>query len=176
MHHAPTHAAYCSVVSGAMLALCLLLTPAGGMAADAHQAVQAKPGEIVLLRNVAARPAVGPAPPGMALIVDPSPRLELATALGTDELSDADCASLDAVAAGGHNEHRTTIERVAGQALGGSLGSAGSSHASVSGNGISNVVTGPIGSLGNATHGIGNQVQGAFSQLPGLIPPTTGGH
>ena len=36
-----------------------------------------QPGEIVLLRDVAARPAYRMAPPGMALIADPKPQREL---------------------------------------------------------------------------------------------------
>src|SRR5690348_3971472 len=59
----------------AMIALAGL--PHAGHAADAHRAVDAKPGDIVLLRNVSTRPAARPAPPGMALMVSPSPRAEI---------------------------------------------------------------------------------------------------
>ncbi|HZY32847.1 MAG TPA: hypothetical protein VFE75_03705 [Rhodanobacter sp.] len=58
------------------------LLPASLLAADAQQAVKARPGDIELLRNVSTRPAHHPAPPGMALMVDPSPRHEIARALG----------------------------------------------------------------------------------------------
>jgi hypothetical protein len=36
----------------------------------------------------------------------------------------------------------------------------------VAGNGVSNTVAAPIGAVGNATGGIGDQVQGALAQLP----------
>jgi len=58
------------------------LLPASVLAADAQQAVKARPGDIELLRNVSTRPTHRPAPPGMALTVDPSPRHEIARALG----------------------------------------------------------------------------------------------
>jgi hypothetical protein len=180
MHHAHTLATHPRTIAGAILAGYLLLAASAVRAADAHQAVKAQPGEMVLLRDVAARPAIRQAPPGMALIVDPSPRPELARALGTGELSgefsEAEYASLDASPAGMQNGHRTTIERMTDQALGSNLGSMGSSHHGVAGNGISNVIAGPLGSLGSATQGIGHQVQGTFSQLPVLIPAPTGGH
>lgn len=157
------------VVLGALLAM--LCLPASVLAADAHQAVKAKPGDIVILRNVATRPAYRPAPPGMALMVDPSPRHEIGRALGTEELSDADYASLDATSAQGVRGS-TTVERVIGSALGGSLGGNGGRATNVAGNGVSNVVSGPLGAVGNTTRGIGDQVRGALSQLPGMTPPS----
>jgi hypothetical protein len=45
-----------------------LLLPAGAFAADAHQAVKPKPGDIVVPRNVS-RPAYRRASPGLALMV-----------------------------------------------------------------------------------------------------------
>ncbi len=81
----------------AALATALLLVGAGASASGARQGVKAQPGEIVLLRDVSARPAYRMAPPGMALIADPKPQREIATALGAggttngmDELSDED--------------------------------------------------------------------------------------
>jgi hypothetical protein len=56
----------------AMLAVALLSAAAGASASGARQGVKAQPGEIVLLRDVAARPAYRMAPPGMALIADPN--------------------------------------------------------------------------------------------------------
>ncbi|MBT2144474.1 MULTISPECIES: hypothetical protein [unclassified Rhodanobacter] len=64
-----------------MLTLGALL-PASLLAADAQQAVKARPGDVVLLADVSTRPAHHPAPPGMALMVDPSPRYGIARALG----------------------------------------------------------------------------------------------
>ncbi len=81
----------------------LLLAAASGAvpsaaASGARQGVKPAGGEMVLLRAVPARPAYRMAPPGMALIVDPSPKNELARALGTGaaaapgELSDDEYA------------------------------------------------------------------------------------
>lgn len=58
------------------------LPPASVLAADAQQAVKARPGDILLLRNGSTRPAHRPAPPEMALMVDRSPRHEIARTLG----------------------------------------------------------------------------------------------
>ncbi len=66
----------------AALAVALLSVGAGASASGARQGVKAQPGEIVLLRDVSARPAYRMAPPGMALIADPKPQREIATALG----------------------------------------------------------------------------------------------
>lgn len=52
------------------------LPPASLLAADAQQAVKARLGDSVLLLNVSTHPAHRPAPQGMALMVDPSPRHE----------------------------------------------------------------------------------------------------
>ena len=157
-----------------LLVLGALLLPASVLSADAHQAVKAKPGDIVLLRNVSTRPAYRPAPPGMALMVDPSPRRETARALGTQELSDADYASLDAtpVQASGRG---TAVGQMVGSAIGGALNGSGE-HPGVSGDGIGNVVAGPLGAVGNTTRGIGDQVRGALSQLPGVMPAAPAGH
>lgn len=164
------------VADSSLLALGLLLLQGVTHAADAHKAVQAQHGEIVVLRNVATRPADRQAPPGMALIVSPSPRRELSQALGTNELSDEEYASLDAAPAAGTNAHGTTVERMVGNMLGGSLSSNPGAHGGVSGNGFSNVVAAPVGVVGSTAGAIGNQVQGALSQLPGLAPSPAGGH
>ena len=79
----------------ALIGLLLVSTVASdaAMASGARQGVKAQPGEIVLLRDVSTRPAYRMAPPGMALIADPSPRKELSSALGAggmSELSDDD--------------------------------------------------------------------------------------
>lgn len=158
----------------AVLTIACLALPALAVAADAHRAVQAGPGEIVMLRNVATRPAYRPGPPGMALIVNPSPRREIDSALGTGELSDADYASLDASPAGGHGH--TTVERMVGDALGGALGSGAAGRGEVASNGLSQVMAGPMGTVGDTTRGIGNQVQGALSALPGMTALPAAGH
>lgn len=135
-------------IASLVAALCV---SASALAADAHQAVKAKPGDIVLLRNVSTRPAYRPAPPGMALMVDPSPQHKLGCALGTEELSDADYANLDATPA--RRMYRVTVvERVIGSALDSSLGNSGG-RANVAGNGVSNVFCGPLSAVGNTTRG-----------------------
>jgi len=152
------------------LALLLALAcPLAAAASGARQGVKAQPGEIVLLRDVAARPAYRMAPPGMALIADPKPQHEIATALGSgggssgmDELSDDDYAGLGAgqtgrmAAPGG-----TTVERVTHQALGG--------------NSLGGAMSGPLGAVGNTTRGIGDTVRGALAQFPLGAAPQGGG-
>lgn len=150
-----------------------LLLPISAIAADAHTAVKAKPGDIVVLRNVSARPAYRPAPPGMALMVDPSPRNEINHALGTGELSDADYASLDASPTPG-SSHRTVVEQMVGNTLVGTLGDNSGSRG-VARNGAGNVISGPLGAVGNTTRGIGSQILGAMSQLPTMTPAATAG-
>ncbi len=111
----------------------------------------------------------------MALIVDPTPRQELARALGTDELSDADYASLDASSPGNRGQ-ATTVENIVGSALGGSVG-AGRSGSGVAGNSFSNLIASPVGAVTRTTGNINNQVQGALSQIPGMAAPAPGtGH
>lgn len=162
--------------AAALAAVCLALAvPATGIAADAHRAVQAKPGEIVMLRNVSTRPAYRQAPPGMALIVNPSPKHEIDGALGTGELSDADYASLDA-SPGAGQAHATTVEHMVGNALGGTLGTGAAGRNDVASNGMSQAMAGPMGAVGGTTRGIGNQVQGALSALPGMTALPAAGH
>lgn len=175
MLRAPDHAFVHTLAGGTMLAVSLLVFSAPSVAADAHTGVQAKPGDIVLLRNVSTRPAYRSAAPGMALIVDPSPRRELAHALGTDELSDADYADLDAASARGAGSAGSTVENLVGSTLGRSIGGATGRNDAISGIGGSGMAA-PIGLVGRATGNIGNQVQGALSQLPGMTAPPTGGH
>lgn len=157
----------------ALMAAAVLL-PASAFAADAHMAVKAKPGDIVLLRNVSTRPAYRPAPPGLALMVDPSPRSELSRALGASELSDAEYADLGAtpVQAG---PHQTMVGQMVDSALGSSLGGS-NARGGVAGPGVGNLVAGPMGAVGRATGGIGDQVRGALSQMPVMVPATTAGH
>ena len=79
----------------AIVVLCLAGSPLQQVrAADAHVGVHPEKGEMVLLRDVSARPAYRPAPPGIALIVDPTPNREINGSLGTGEMSDEDIAVL----------------------------------------------------------------------------------
>ena len=144
-----------------------LLAPASAWAAGARTGVEAKPGEMVLLRDVSARAAYRPAPPGIAIIVDPTPTRELGNALGTGELSDEDFASLST----GNRLQLTqgSVETVAGGMAShatGSLGIVTSDGSMVSGDGISNALGAPMGAVGGATRGIGSRIQGALSSFP----------
>lgn len=156
---------------GALLAFLLLLLPGTAAASGARQGVKPQPGEIVLLRDVSARPAYRMAPPGIALIADPKPQREIAAALGAgggtngmDELSDEDYAGMGAgqasspAATGG-----TTVERVTQQALGGTLGRSGDG---MIGSNLGGAMSGPLGAVGSSTRGIADTVRGALGQFP----------
>lgn len=164
----------------AALALASLSAAPSVGASGARQGVKAQPGEIVLLRDVAARPAYRMAPPGMALIADPKPQREIATALGTgatgggmDELSEEDYAGMGAGrSAGPAAPHGTTVERVTQQALGGTLGR---SSDGMLGSSLGGAMSGPLGAVGNSTRGIGDTVRGALAQFPLQGPAPAGG-
>ena len=132
-------------------------------AADAHIAVHPRHGEMVLLRDVNARPAYRPAPPSTALIVDPTPRREVAYVLGTGELSDEDFAGMSTgqrVHADGPLPARMTRQALDGvfdQGQGGTLvPTRGAATLGGAGGGV----------IGQTTRGIGAQVTGVLSQLP----------
>lgn len=171
-------------LAGTARQLTLLLVaalPLSAAASGARQGVKPQPGEIVLLRDVAARPAYRMAPPGMALIADPKPKQEIAAALGSggsngmDELSDDDYAGLGAGQTGvGSAAHGgTTVERVTQQALGSTLGR--SSDGMLGGSSLSGAMSGPLGAVGNTTRGIGDTVRGALAQFPLGGPTPAGG-
>ena len=173
MQHSPSRPTV-TALARITIAVCLtaLLAPARG-----REAVQARPGEMVLLRQVAARPAYRqPSSPGMALLVDTSPRSQLVGALGigSGEISDADYASLNAANAQvGSSSHDTAVSRALNGTLGNTALAAGSNRSSMASvNGFSTAVGGSLGSVSGATRGIGNQVTGALSQ----IPLYSGGH
>ncbi|MGX9720487.1 hypothetical protein [Stenotrophomonas acidaminiphila] len=150
-------------------------------ASGARQGVKPQPGEIVLLRDVPTRPAYRMQPPGMALIVDPSPRRELAAALGTgggiDELDEDGYAAIDSAtdrspsAPAGH----TTVERVTSGMVGTTLGRAMGEGGALSGAQLARTIGGPMGAVGGATRGIGDQVRGALAQFPMGQPAGPGG-
>ncbi|WP_075678264.1 hypothetical protein [Stenotrophomonas sp. TD3] len=164
----------------AALAVTLLTVSADAAASGARQGVKAQPGEIVLLRDVSARPAYRMAPPGMALIADPKPQREIASALGAgapstgmDELSDEDYAGMGAgQAATAASPRGTTVERVTQQALGGTLGR---SSDGMVGSSLGGALGGPLGAVGNSTRGIGDTVRGALAQFPLQGPAPAGG-
>lgn len=156
-----------------LLVASVIALPTMAQASGARQAVTARPGEMVLLRDVPVRPAYRPAPPGEALIADPSPRREVAAALGTpasgmDELGDDEFAGLGATPATTTVAVRgpTTVERVTHGALSGAVGRLGSNDGVLGGNQIGAAVSGPLGAVGSATGGIGDTVRGALAQFP----------
>lgn len=143
--------------------------------AGARQGVNPVAGEMVLIRDVATRPAYRSAPPGVALIANPSPQREIGRTLGTDdgfaELSDDDYASMGATAnlqgAADHGGRpATTVERMTGSAVTGTLGRVAGTDGLLNGNNLSHTINGSVGAVGNATRGIGDQVMGALSQFP----------
>ena len=142
--------------------------PGQATAADARVGVHPTHGEMVLLRDVNARPAYRPAPPGIGLIVDPRPNREIHGALGTGELSDADFAALSSGHAPGPMPARTAIEGTVNRALAGTLGTGGNgqNRAAVPGGNVGAVLGGPLGTVGATTRGIGGHVTGALSQFP----------
>ena len=157
----------------------VLAVPGVATASGARQGVKPVPGEIVLLRDVSARPAYRMAPPGMALIADPSPRRELATALGVnsgmDELTDDDYAAMGSGLAPASQVHgTTTFERVTTGVVGSTLGRVAGEGGMLSGGQLSQTIGGPMGAVGGATRGIADQVKGALAQFP-LGQPAAGG-
>ncbi len=162
--------------TGLWLMAVVLTAPVAAHASGARQGVKAQPGEIVLLRDVSTRPAYRPAPPGMALIADPSPKREVGQALGTstgmDELSEDDYAALGSNTGSGVGHAQTTIERVTGNTVNSTLGKVTDSGM-LSGGQFSNAIGGPMGAVTGATRGIGDQVRGALAQFP-LGQPTGG--
>lgn len=152
-----------------LLALVVML-PATVQASGARTGVKSQPGEIVLLRDVSTRIAYRPAPPGVALIADPSPNREVSAALGTssgmDELGDEDFASMGSntgMGTAGHSQ--TTVERVTGGTVNATLGRI-TGDGVLSGSGLTKTMSTPMSAVGNATRGIGDTVRGALSQFP----------
>lgn len=143
------------------------LPPGIAAAADARAGVHPRHGEMVLLRDVHARSAYRPAPPGIALIVDPTPNREINHALGTGEMNDADFAAISAGHRSGPVRAASGIEGNISNALGVSLGTGGVQHnGAVSGGSVGGALSGPLGTVGTTTRGISSQVTGALSQFP----------
>jgi hypothetical protein len=162
----------CAFIAGAFA---LALTPVISFADGARVAQKAKPGEIVLIRNVAARPADRePTAPGLALMVSASPNPQLSNGMnqsnGSGEVADAVIADLDAGPTAGHAAPgQTNVQRSLNAALGTNTG--GNSAGAASNNGVSNLVSGSAGggagaSVADSTRNLGDQVTGAISQIP----------
>lgn len=144
--------------------LALLVAPAAVRAADAHVAVHPDRGQIVLLRDVSARHAYRPAPPGLALIVDPTPTREIHQSLGTGEMSDDEIAGMSS----GQLDARgvTVPQQMTERAIQGSMGRLTGDSSVFSGSGFSRSVGGATGAVTGATRGIGSTVTGALAQFP----------
>jgi hypothetical protein len=159
--------------------IAIAIAPAISFADGAHVAQKAGPGDIVLIRNVATRPADrNPTAPGMALMVNASPNPQLNNAISgsgnTGEMTDTEIADLTAgISSRNTSSGQNSMQRSLNSALGISTGGNSAGTAS---NGVSNMVSGPgpagaAGAITDSTRGISDQVNGAVSQIPML-----GGH
>ncbi|KPN16941.1 hypothetical protein AO715_02305 [Xanthomonas sp. Mitacek01] len=162
-----------------LLLPCAVLASGTASAAGARNGVHPVGGEIVVLREVSSRNAVRPAPPGLALIVDPTPNRQLMPSLPGGELSDADFLALDT----GHQVQgamRGTggIAAPVTQALTGTLGGGPNARdaSGVQGAGTLGAATGGVsGMVTGATRNIGSHITGALSQMPFGQPANGGG-
>ncbi|UNK58740.1 hypothetical protein MNQ95_06555 [Pseudoxanthomonas daejeonensis] len=155
----PRHLATLSV-------LVVLFAPVAAVAADAHTGVHADRGEIVLLRDVSARPAYRQAPPGIALIVDPTPTREIHQSLGTGEMTDEDFATMSSGQVDARGGGATMPAQMTDRALQGSMGRLTGESSVFSGSSFGRSVGGATGAVTGATRGIAPTITGALSQLP----------
>ncbi|WP_372017195.1 hypothetical protein [Pseudoxanthomonas sp. 10H] len=146
--------------------LALLAAPGVARGADAHTGVHAAPGQIVLLRDVNARHAYRPAPPSIALIVDPTPTREVQQALGTGELTDDDFAAMSTGQVDASGRTGTLPQQMTERALHGSLGRLTGDNSALSGGSLGRSVGGVTGAVTGATRGIAPTITGALSQFP----------
>lgn len=160
---------FVAMVGAWLMALIPMLAAADG----AHVAQKAKPGDIVVMRNVAARPADrSPTAPGMALMVNASPNPQLADAISGSnspgEMTDAEIAGLSAGPHAAGLPGQNSIQRSIKTALGTNLG--GNSAGAVSSNGVSNSLSAPAGggAVVEGTRNINDQVTNVVSQIPVL--------
>lgn len=143
---------------------CLAVAAMPVAASGVRKGDKAQPGEIVLLRNVSTRPAVRMHPPGMAVLVDPSPRKEIDHALG--EMSDDEYS---AATSGPASMNEGIAARIGSGRGDGALGAAVGSLTRTDGLMPAGRLGGTIGgAVGAATRGIDANVRGALGQLPGL--------
>jgi hypothetical protein len=144
--------------------------PALSVADGARTGQNAQPGEIVVMRNVATRPADrAPTAPGMALLVSTSPNNLLNQPLpgshGADDVSDADIAALNGGPAAGGVSVTNGLQHSLGPKLGADIGGR---LAATSGHGASTVLGTQTagGPIADSTRNIGSQVTNALSQIP----------
>lgn len=151
---------------------CVLLawSVAPAHASGARHGVNARHGEMVLLREVSTRTAYRQQPPGMAVIVDPSPQRELGATLGTatgmEELDQSDYATLGAGAPMHAAGPAGSISHVSGQALSDNLGGVVGRQGALPGSRLGAAVGAPMGNVSRATSGIAEHVRGALAQFP----------
>jgi hypothetical protein len=141
-----------------------LAFPPALSAAGARNDVHAKPGEIVLLREVPTRPATRQAPPAMALLVDTTPNAQIDAALGALELSDSEANAVSAPVLSA--TRLLQVSTAADQVLAVARGADGQSTS----RGAATNTT-PLSVVGNATRGVGSQVTDALQALPLGKPP-----
>ena len=154
--------------------LLLVVAPGAGRAADAHVGVHPQRGEMVLLRDVSARSAYRQAPPGIALIVDPTPNREINHSLGTGEMSDDEFAAMSSGQVNAGQAGATMPQHMVGNAMQGSLGRLTGENGTLSGNSFGRSIGGATGAITGATRSIGPTITGALSQFPTGSSPGTG--
>lgn len=169
--HTGTHHPICQSPSHKRLGACMtgvlmasISFPVALHAADAHTGVHPKPGEIVLLRDVPTRPAVRQAPPGLALLVDPTPNDQLGAGLGGLEMSDSETGAISAPI---QRATRTLNASLATHPLLATPRGYGNQSAP---RGAATNTT-PLSVVGNATRGVGSTITGALQALPLGKPP-----
>lgn len=149
----------------------LLLLPGHSEASGGRKGVHARPGEMVILREVPTRHAYRAKPPAMAIIVDPSPKREIAQTLGTaggmQELGEDDYAAMGAgMASPSDAPVPTTVGQMTHQALGGGLGRVMGRDGVLGGDRISGSLGAPISTVGRTTAGIAGHISQALAQFP----------
>lgn len=157
---------------GSSLAVAIIVigsTCAGAQAGDVREGVTAKHGEIVLIRSVPTRTAYRTAPAGMALIIDPSPRNELESALGnTGELTDAEYA---AIGSGPVNHIAGSVKAQTG-VLATDMQRNDGTRVPVQG---ANGGVSPMGAVGASTRAAGDQLRSILGAMPIPTNASNGG-
>lgn len=147
---------------------------ATGAMAQVRTGVQAKHGEMVLIRNVHTRPADRAGTPGMAMIIDPTPRKQLLGALnqnGSHELTDAEYAALGSGLVG-HSLRPDGTQAPASNLIETRNGVVhGNVPPPASASGIS-----PLGTVGASARAMGDTVRNTLQMLPGMTGTGGGGH
>lgn len=128
--------------------------PVSGMAAGSRAAVEATPGEIVVMRAVPARHAARSMPPGRALLIDPSPNPQLDSGLSQLEITSD---SYGQIAAGGQGARGGVVAGSMSSFMSPLVGNQSSGNRTPA----PKAATG--GAMSAATKSIGSQVAGALA-------------